>query len=434
MYLIALLWSPISIALGCILLVSAVLFVLNRRQPGRITLAPGDTIQTVLNDADVSLFYSAPISTATFFEGTAPLNDIRERLSGIIKANPWISSRLLRQGKQYLLKFGKTWDDSLILHHFEAISDESLSSSLPLTVICKKLEGTLVSKGAAAVDRDVSLFKVTVVSNPLLKTFAVIVSSNHVLIDGRSYYHICNMLSSSGKVVPLNPFRDKQFDGELLSHSLSARLLSSFIFFIRYILFMLTPKTSQIGAYAVDKRWIATEKEKHNTSTAFVSTNDLIVSWFGVLTQPDFLLMPINFRGRISRLEDNLAGNYIGGTIMREPQYASPGGIRNAVRSCLSDNGVMPSILDILRFNTAIISNWTAFQEEMSLPNCRHIIHLPVFIVGSTRFPTTCVVFQPRDGETALLVGTVVPSIRHKLESAVGASGSPIIEHLINAY
>jgi hypothetical protein len=70
-------------------------------------------------------------------------------------------------------------------------------------------------------------------------------------------------------------------------------------------------------------------------SLPYLSTNDLLTSWFFRLCQCDYGLMTINFRNRLSRtsLESNMAGNYSDRIIYRPVDYAQPSLIRLSLGS-----------------------------------------------------------------------------------------------------
>jgi len=54
---------------------------------------------------------------------------------------------------------------------------------------------------------------------------------------------------------------------------------------------------------------INTEKSKKDDETNFVSTNDILTSAFGDVTDARILLMPFNMRDKVSHFDDDDAGN-----------------------------------------------------------------------------------------------------------------------------
>lgn len=72
---------------------------------------------------------------------------------------------------------------------------------------------------------------------------------------------------------------------------------------------MLFGSKPMIESYLVDTGRIEIEKTKKD-GVDFVSSNDIIVSSFGEVTQARLLLMPFNMRGKVKHFNNSDAGNY----------------------------------------------------------------------------------------------------------------------------
>lgn len=51
-----------------------------------------------------------PVTTVTLYEGTAPLEFLRRRLTKIIGHNPWLTSRIVKKNTPMPSSVGKYWD------------------------------------------------------------------------------------------------------------------------------------------------------------------------------------------------------------------------------------------------------------------------------------------------------------------------------------
>ena len=320
--------SAAAVGLG----VAAVLVVVGGCALSRRTRAPpspGWEQLKLMRLEQTSLILGIPsISTVTFFEGRPDVSAIRKRVAAIIRANPWLKGRLVKQSTArspapkstgLFCRYPGTNkddndDDSLGEDSFTYSKNAAVRSSTQYNTLIKLLSKLVVKKGSQCVDRDESLFKVHVIVGEEDKEFAIIVSLSHIIADGSTFYSLYGMLSQTASVESLVAARFDGFEDKLkemmrgndtLKWVLSPGVI---INIIRTLIF--TPKV-HFSLVDLDSRWIADEKRRLSTASSFVSTNDVLTSWYlSLLSNCDVGLMAMNFRNRMPEIGSEHAGNY----------------------------------------------------------------------------------------------------------------------------
>ena len=113
----------------------------------------------------------------------------------------------------------------------------------------------------------------------------------------------------------------------------------------------------------------------------FVSTNDILTSWFLKSDKLTFGIMAVNMRGRMTGITNTLAGNYEYSLHYFPQQYSTPLGIRKALvnkaglRTSRSD---FSSVFERLRTRHGLVTNWASVHQDLVLPGCKQIVHMPI--------------------------------------------------------
>ena len=207
------------------------------------------------------------------------------------------------------------------------------------------------------------------------------------------------------------------------------------------------PKMSNRQVYKVDIDWVNAQKQlnkepmpssgKKNKSKggsvnkdSFVSTNDVMVSWWASCARFDYCIMAVNYRERLSRLSSDHAGNYSSATVLYPEDYKTPAGVRRVVSNLLTDSEVPPTIQQTMKYNCGLATNWSTFYSEVEFEHCTLLRHLPVFQEGKQRLRSGFVLFCPKKGELAALIGSTDVEIASRLHS--GKDNGPCRELLMN--
>jgi hypothetical protein len=304
------------------------------------------------------------------------------------------------------------------------------------------------ARSKPATDADEPLFKVAVVpieestastgstlmqNRVALPGFALVVSMNHTMGDGHTYYRLYGMLDADSEVEALDPVRIPGFEEAkifVIGENESA-MLSSAGYGLgivgTYLLGKMTGHEPQnVCVHAVDPAWIAREKAEaaESAQVPFVSSNDALTSW----------------------------GNYEANVPYFPGDVETPALIRQSIlspenqfraRRAGSPATNIPGFSTLLRNRTAIITNWASFYHDVALRSdpvrensdtCAPSLHLPVMDPNGliTSIWHNAVVFCPREGELGMLMITrrfdSDTLTRHKGEEG---SGIPMGERLI---
>jgi len=150
-------------------------------------------------------------------------------------------------------------------------------------------------------------------------------------------------------------------------------------------------------------------------STAFVSTNDILVSAFSNLTHSDVSMMAINWRGKISDCTEQDVGNYVDLMCYTPADYASPALIRKSISpeegpytGAAHPRARLPSNWEHLTGGTyAAMTNWASFAKPLALSGAEQDLHIPLFEWNKACpacVVSSMVIFQPCAGRVGVMV------------------------------
>jgi hypothetical protein len=167
-----------------------------------------------------------------------------------------------------------------------------------------------------------------------------------------------------------------------------------------------------------------------NNGVSFVSTNDVLTSWFLTNANCPFGLMAVNVRNKIEHHTDQHAGNYENCILYHPPNdtstpalirrslHARSRGISNDVYSTSNDNAF--SDWKLATSDLALITNWSTFApfrhvkddnktkmgSKVVLPRCQQLFHAPA-LDYNTLMPSslaTCVIFQATHDQLGMIL------------------------------
>ncbi|KAG9407780.1 hypothetical protein AC1031_021020 [Aphanomyces cochlioides] len=166
----------------------------------------------------------------------------------------------------------------------------------------------------------------------------------------------------------------------------------------------------------ISKDWIAREKAKAVAdlpNVAFVSTNDVLTSWFFRQCNSVVGFMTINYRGRMKGLASHLAGNYTSWLGYQPEDYASPALIRESLTSNVLRRVRSGNFPWMFKGTASVITSWATLYKPAVIPEWTMQEHLPCNNPsGTCPFTNRCVVFQRTPTELGVLLLTrMMPSI-----------------------
>merc|ERR1712137_1485210 len=116
--------------------------------------------------------------------------------------------------------------------------------------------------------------------------------------------------------------------------------------------------------YRVSQDWVAEEKRRHVREfpeEGWVSTNDVLTSWYLKISRCTHGWMCNNFRSRVEGLSNVNAGNFTAFVPYWPDEFDTPGKIRHSVETGRSTRSDAPSFLSSLLGRTSGITNWASF-------------------------------------------------------------------------
>jgi hypothetical protein len=419
-----------------------------------------DNISLKLTEWELANLHLPPVTTVTLYEGSAPLAFLRKRLAVIFKKNPWLASRIVKKttanGVVALAYSTKLDVESAIEQHFTVYKpgEVGLSPGMSYDEIVRCLLPVQCARSKPATDCDEPLFKVAVVPleaeskgnvqpMPLQKTitlpgFGLVVSINHTLGDGHTYYKLYNMLGMDSEVETLDPVRVEGFEkaktdiiGEKETAMLSSTGLAFGIMGTYFGAKLGRRGPQNVCINEVNPSWLAKEKKqaKEENKVPFVSSNDVLTSWFFREMEADTNIMLVNLRNRqptVLNLNDSHVGNYEANLPYFPGDVEDPALIRQSIREtdgtfrarrAGSPETGIPGTWTLLKNSTSIITNWATFYRDVNLVNdaqddkgstLKPKLHFPIMESDGiiTSVWNNAVVFRPSAGELAVLLIT----------------------------
>jgi len=381
------------------------------------------------------------VSTITFFEGKPPMEQLRERVLQIVRANPWLMGRLVKRNGGTVLEYEDdveqifcdvtehwpkpasrrnskdTMDVAGINIHRGMHCDEI--STAAKTLLCKEKGGQVLS----------NMFTVSVVrdSEAPEDRFAIVMSMSHNIADGHTYYKIYNMLS---KRVPIVAYKASRLDEESYIEAVedamgkqearmhfnkgSTRDMLSMVSILTRGAFSSSRATAGFDVLEVDADQIAQRKNKNGGSVSgvqFISTNDIVTHALMDAADRDVSMMAVDMRNRIDLpgLGPSLVGNYEQIIPYRKADRTSPELIRKSVltlrrASLCPAVGVEATKLPRgLGTSACVVTSWAGFMEEIELDQCKQTHHQPLLCGKTFTTLSFCIIFQPTKGKLAVI-------------------------------
>ncbi|KAF0686887.1 Aste57867_21319 [Aphanomyces stellatus] len=326
--------------------------------------------------------YTNAISTITYYSTTEPSDSgspasahLQARVDAIVQANPWLAGRVVSNWiGPVSLEYDTTGHASIPV---ETASMPTLTRDLPYDVLM-----TAVAPLQVRHNQPSPLFRVHWITISSSQA-ALFVSLSHVVGDGATYYRLYGMLSAKSPIVALSPERNHAFEDlarAAMKGGNDARdVVESAVFICHMVRTYVWDSAPTFGLYTVSPEWIAAQKLSSSDAVPYVSTNDVITSWFFSATKCDMGLMFINIRGRVAGVDATMAGNYESFVGYQPEDYATPG----LIRQSLATNGLrrvhsgpFPSMVTR---TSSILTSWATLYEPATIPEWTMDEHLPCF-------------------------------------------------------
>ena len=348
-----------------------------------------------------------PVSTLTWFKGdfSAVKPKLEKRLMLVVEKNPWLKGRITIANcfkRTYTLSYTSERSDSSSVNidenlEFVPPEDSPLSrdTSFGDLGVAIRDAGLTIKNGT-----DQPLFKVHIIpcSKSPSERFALLLQMTHVAGDGATYYKLLHMICSIGEdcIQRLEPVRimrtdemqeaamGKESRGLLVSTGLLLRVVRGAIAeklrgrktYPRFR-FLDPAKMQVLKDASMDERGVASDVQ-------FVSTNDVITSWFMSRTGCGTGFMAINWRNRLEGHTDLHAGNYMDNIFYQKDDYTSPALIRKSMmeyKRAVTKDVPVPGVWKMVTSTrcVALVTNWVSLSKSNEIEGCEEEIHLPLY-------------------------------------------------------
>eukprot|EP01059_Diplonema_ambulator_P005695 TRINITY_DN1547_c0_g1_i2.p1 TRINITY_DN1547_c0_g1~~TRINITY_DN1547_c0_g1_i2.p1 ORF type:complete len:423 (+),score=126.80 TRINITY_DN1547_c0_g1_i2:50-1270(+) len=349
------------------------------------------------------------------FEGSMDeaVGYLKERVAAVVKANPFLAGRVVRTAMakaelHYPKEVGGVEDV------FEVTDSEELrgiTSSTPYAEVQAKVLNHLKTH----LNRSL---RVTAWAEPSSTTFRVHFSMNHGIGDGASLYRFLNMLSSDETVAACDATRKAEFQEKQLFDAWTHESYPSVTSFSRfgsslYRLFWMKvcPWTcaDRSACYKIRNEYIEEAKKEGAKDGGFVSTNDVITSWwFNKMPNAIARLMAVNTRGRLPGYDADLIGNYMAVVAFSQSEKIDPKTIRRALPERADKKGpafAKQSVYYWMTNHQALVTNWATFYKTLKIPGAQQRHHLALVIMdGQMPRVNSCVIYKANENQTNVLI------------------------------
>jgi len=384
-------------------------------------------LMELLNIESNSVLRVQSISTITIYDGICSNEYIIQKINKIINLNPWLNGNLIKIKEKIYLNYNTRNYNYNIKNIYNYIEDDSeiydsfINNKNINNYDCliKHIENMLVKPGIKCLNNDEKLFKV-ILTKINTNKFALIISINHCIADGYTYYKIYHMFSNMILEEKLIINRMYEFDNIISQNknNWQSYIGRKILFFINELI-----KKKPIELYTIDKQNINNIKKYYNNKNIYISTNDIITSEFFNKSNTLIGLMSFNYRNVNINKYKSLAGNYID-MIYFKKKIFTPCHIRfnlnlfrlNAnmdIKKKTIFNHICNYLSSIYNniFNTrnifslSCISSWISLYKELKINNSNKIIHIPCItkLNSLIYFNNFCLVFHYTDKEIGIL-------------------------------
>lgn len=330
---------------------------------------------------------------------TLRLDKIYDRVSEMVRMNPWVACRLRMTPSGIKAIYGTDFVDC-----FEALSKpEKIDvTDMSYTKLVNTFVPYAVKSGESCVDKDEPLFKVTAItgisSEGGLKQLCLVMSISAVIADAPTLYSLFSMLDFDTRPFKLEIARKEEYINILkqVVGTPQLRWLKSTAMFVGEWLMSWRARPHQSAVYTINNDWIKVRKaeavEAPNSGVEYVSTNDVLTSWFMRLTKCDYGFINVNFRKLIDlhNLQENelLAGRYVHHILFRPSNFATAAAVRRSIptvqekKKCQPD---LPGFWMTFCRNSCLVTNYASITPTVNIPGCSLQLHIPILIKDKNR-------------------------------------------------
>eukprot|EP00801_Mesodinium_rubrum_P004010 Mrub_04012.p1 GENE.Mrub_04012~~Mrub_04012.p1 ORF type:complete len:235 (+),score=11.49 Mrub_04012:284-988(+) len=204
-----------------------------------------------------------------------------------------------------------------------------IHSNMNLKDLSDKISGTpaYIPEGNNCIDNSEPLVSLSVLPDSEQPSkYAVVFALSHVIADGYTYYKLLQMLNYDEIPIELQVTRKHNFTP--IKNSAIGKEESNFTTSSTYItnavLKLIFSGKPDVYCFYIDSKKINEHKQVKDKDIYFLSTNDILNSTFGNLTNTRVNQIPYNCRDKFKYLADSDAGNYQGSILFTYQDLENP--------------------------------------------------------------------------------------------------------------
>lgn len=383
------------------------------------------------------------LSACTWFRGDhhSIESSLRDKVRQIVKANPWLLGRIVRHEGAYHLVYNDSNNDLDVAADEQVLVVLDPQTSITVTSPASHI-ARACSDGMVKDPRRENQWKIAILPSSA-GTFAVVCSMSHLVADGFTFYRIYKMLMGTSKY-PIEAMDAKRFHAsdrlqKETFGTVAQRMLTSIGFLYHFALGLATemamkalfPRMTSSASqmFLVDTNAITDMKKEYQETNhgthdvqqqqqqevPFLSTNDILTSWFLHNCGCGFGYMLVNLRGKVKGHEDSMCGVYNGMVafdIRKQLATADPTAVRRALLQPYKPDSSMPTQWELLTGGGhAMVSNWASVvgvEELIPSPNCEEICHFPMFEANIAMGPKAATAIVHRYGPGKIAIRTEI--------------------------
>ena len=274
------------------------------------------------------------------------------------------------------------------------------------------------------------------------KFLTIILNISHLFGDGHTMYALFNMFDEDTEAYSLKVERQQNYINESIKttnlvdkNGTDYRTAYRKKVILPLILKSFSRKNKDqynmhYSVWKVNSDKIKEIKARYEdpVNNRYVSTNDVITSWFFNLNpKSDNVLMAVNLRSRLKEiLDDKMAGNYLTLVPFRKDDITTPLACRKKLNYVFSKDPPgyieLPTLAEQRKYLYGLTTNWCSFYKPLKISNLKMINVFPHFVVSSSRifgcnvaYEDGIVIFKMNDEEIGCSIITGSSKISEKL-------------------
>lgn len=247
----------------------------------------------LLDNEALGLLDFPPVTMLNFFDGRWQDAHayLKERFALTLEANPWLGGHFARDAKTKKVFIDFSAQNKHSIDEFVVVEESlKLHDTMPVLEMSKQIRktGATLSTGTELMKRKLPFVRITISPDAKMpdSRFIMIFSISHAVADGSTAYTLFSGLSSGNSITVMNPHR-RENAVALMKEAIGGEKVDKYwsnpAMWIGVGVGGMLGYLPKASCFYVDETKVKQLKDaaKGDAATDFVSTNDVITSFFG---------------------------------------------------------------------------------------------------------------------------------------------------------